>query len=121
VTTVQRRFGTSFDEDAPSKKSSHAGVKIFCIMYVATCKGKNCCRPSTSEQHVDRVRAAVTQPQLTEDFPGRLLVQQDAAPSHFHLAVTVLLYNQLTESWIGSGGLTPWPPRSPDLSTLDFF
>jgi len=23
--------------------------------------------------------------------------------------------------WIGRNGPTPWPPRSPDITTLDFF
>jgi hypothetical protein len=31
------------------------------------------------------------------------------------------LDNQLLESWIGHGELTPWLPRSPELSPLDFF
>jgi len=25
------------------------------------------------------------------------------------------------ERWIGRGGPIPWPPRSPDLNSLDFF
>jgi len=31
------------------------------------------------------------------------------------------LDEQLPGSWIGYRGPTPWPPKSPDLSPLDFF
>jgi hypothetical protein len=55
------------------------------------------------------------------DFPDHLLFQQDGALSHYRLDVREFLDEQLSGSWIGCGGLTPWPPRSPGLLSLDFF
>jgi hypothetical protein len=46
---------------------------------------------------------------------------QDGAPPHFSCFVTDVLNERFPDAWIGRGGPIPWPPRSPDLSTLDFF
>ena len=46
---------------------------------------------------------------------------QDRAPPHFSCFVTDVLNERFHDAWIGSGGSIPWPPRSPDLSPLDFF
>ena len=37
------------------------------------------------------------------------------------LEVRDALDRQFPERWIGRGGPTPWPARSPDLTPLDFF
>jgi len=34
--------------------------------------------------------------------------------------VTGVLNERSLDAWIGRGGPIPWPPRSPDLSPLDF-
>jgi hypothetical protein len=57
-------------------------------------------------------------PQLTEAFPVRLLFQQDGAPPPYNFIVREFLDEQLPEIWIWRGGTTPWPPRSPDVTTL---
>ena len=48
-----------------------------------------------------------------------LLWQQDGAPPHFANEVRNLL-DEKFEQWIGRGGPIPWPPRSPDLTPLDY-
>ena len=42
---------------------------------------------------------------------------------HFNLGrdVTTFLDETFPGRWVGRGGHTAWPPRSPDLTTLDFF
>ena len=35
--------------------------------------------------------------------------------------MTDVLNERFPDPWIGRGGPIPWPPRSPDLSPLDFF
>jgi len=35
--------------------------------------------------------------------------------------VTDVLNERFPDAWIGRGGPIPWPPRSPDISPLDFF
>jgi len=32
-----------------------------------------------------------------------------------------LIFGCNISKWIGRDGLTPWPPRSPDITPLDFF
>ena len=44
-----------------------------------------------------------------------------AATSHFHVEVCRHLDHTFPNRWIGRGGPVPWPPRSSDLTPLDFF
>lgn len=56
---------------------------------------------------------------LSEDL---LVFQQDGAPPHFALPVRQFLNETFPNRWIGRrGSMMEWPPRSPDLSPLDFF
>ena len=47
--------------------------------------------------------------------------QHDGAPEHFSHAIREHLDQTHSEKWIRRDGSTPWPPRSPDLTPLDFF
>jgi hypothetical protein len=47
--------------------------------------------------------------------------QQDGALPHFHRDVTTFLDETLPGCCVGRGSPTVWPPRSPDLTPLDFF
>ncbi|GFX32849.1 uncharacterized protein TNCV_889851 [Trichonephila clavipes] len=47
--------------------------------------------------------------------------QQDGAPAHFSISVRNHLDSTCGERWIGRGGPVHWPPRSSDLSCLDYF
>lgn len=47
--------------------------------------------------------------------------QQDGAPAHFANTVRAMLDRILPNKWIGRRGPIEWPPRSPDLTPLDFF
>lgn len=59
-----------------------------------------------------------------ENFPVAtyvsMLFQHDGAPAHFARSVRAYLDTRY-EQWIGRGGPIAWPPRSPDLTVLDFF
>uniref|UniRef100_A0A914ZC01 Transposase n=1 Tax=Panagrolaimus superbus TaxID=310955 RepID=A0A914ZC01_9BILA len=51
-----------------------------------------------------------------------MLFQQDGAPPHFALQTRALLDEVFPERWIGRASPNlNWPPRSPDLTPLDFF
>ena len=52
---------------------------------------------------------------------SRVIFMQDRAPPHFSCFVTDVLNERFPDARIGRGGPIPWPPRSPDLSPLDFF
>ncbi|XP_011861119.1 PREDICTED: uncharacterized protein LOC105558173 [Vollenhovia emeryi] len=47
--------------------------------------------------------------------------QQDGHPAHTAKATRDLLNKKFGRRWIGLHGLHEWPPRSPDLTPLDFF
>ena len=52
--------------------------------------------------------------------------QQDGAPPHWALDVRAYLIDELENRWVGRAGadddaLLLWPPRSPDLTPLDYF
>lgn len=49
-----------------------------------------------------------------------LFYQHDGAPPHNPYLVTSHLYNLFDDQWIANNGPHLWPPRSPDLSVLDF-
>lgn len=64
-------------------------------------------------------------PVLLDDIPLNirqvLWYQHDGAPPHFGLQVRNFLNQHFPQRWIGRGGTVRWPPRSPDLTPLDFF
>lgn len=63
-------------------------------------------------------------PTLLEDVPLatrlNMWLQLDGAPAHFARPVRQFL-NTHYPQWIGRGGTIAWPPRSPDLTPLDFY
>ena len=46
--------------------------------------------------------------------------QHDGAPSHYTRLVLQHLNETFPNRWIGRGSTINWPPRSPDLTPLDF-
>lgn len=64
-------------------------------------------------------------PLLLEDLPlllrNQMWYMHDGAPSHFSILAREYLNEVYENRWIGRGGPQPWPPRSPDLNSLDFF
>lgn len=59
-------------------------------------------------------------PQL-HDLQPTIIFQQDGAQPHWGLHVRGFLNETFPDRWIGRGGPIPWPPRSPDITPLDFF
>ncbi|KZC14388.1 hypothetical protein WN55_07009 [Dufourea novaeangliae] len=48
-------------------------------------------------------------------------LQHDGCPAHYARRVRDALNELYPNQWIGRGALLSWPPRSPDLTPLDFF
>jgi hypothetical protein len=61
--------------------------------------------------------------QLPLNVVRNMIFQHDGAPAHFHNQVVNFLNQEFPGNWIGRGRghLIQWPPRSPDLTPLDFF
>lgn len=64
-------------------------------------------------------------PIYMDDIPlesrTNLFFQQDGAPAHNAIVVREYLQNKFGNRWMGTYGAVAWPPRSPDLTPLDFF
>jgi hypothetical protein len=64
-------------------------------------------------------------PGLLEDVPlavrQRLWFQHDGAPAHYGEDVRQCLNATYPRRWIGCEGLIARPPRSPDLTPMEFF
>jgi hypothetical protein len=59
--------------------------------------------------------------EVAEENLVDLHYQQDGAPAHFQRDVRNYLDNEYPGRWIGRSGPIQWPPRSPDLTPLDFY
>jgi len=59
-------------------------------------------------------------PQL-EEFQPWISFQQDGVPPHWGSHVRRFLVATFPNRWIGRDGPTHWPPRSPNITPLDFF
>ena len=59
-------------------------------------------------------------PQLSDLQPAAVF-QQDGAPPHWALEVRRTLDKTFPARWIGRGGATAWPPRSPYMAPLDLW
>lgn len=64
-------------------------------------------------------------PILLEEVPLNVRMdmwyQHDGCPAHYCQDVRTYLNVRFPDRWIGRGSLVPWPPRSPDLTCLDFY
>ena len=65
------------------------------------------------------------EPIITDgDESESVIFQQDGAPPHYATIVRDFLDSTFPQRWCGRGGgegWRAWPPRSPDLTPLDFF
>ena len=64
-------------------------------------------------------------PELLENVPladiRGMWFQHDGVSAHFAVAVRQLLDARYPNRWVGRGSHIAWPPRSPDLTSLDFY
>ena len=64
-------------------------------------------------------------PEMLENVPlqvrQQLWFQHEGAPAHFALDFREYLNNVFPNRWIGRSRPVQWPPRSPNLTPMDFF
>ena len=61
---------------------------------------------------------------LLEDIAlimNQMNFQHDGAPSHYTRHVRDYLNESFPNRWLGRGGPVAWPPRSPNLTPLDYY
>ena len=75
----------------------------------------------TGERYLDKLKNFVI-PALKQrpDF-NNLYFQQDGAPPHYATVVRNLLDETFPDKWIDRRGPIEFPPRSPDITPMDFF
>lgn len=73
----------------------------------------------TGDTYLNALKTIVPQLQQRDDFE-ELYFQQDGAPAHYSLAVRQYLDDVFPGKWIGRRGAVEFPPRSPDLTPMDF-
>jgi hypothetical protein len=63
-------------------------------------------------------------PAFLENVPlqtwQQMYYQHDGAQPHFSQLFRQYLHHKFPNWWIGHGGAHNWPPRSPDLTPLDY-
>ena len=76
----------------------------------------------TGQNYLDFLQNGL--PKQLEDVPLATRIamyfQHDGAPSHYTRHVMQHLNDTFPNGWIGCDSSTNWPPRSPDLTPLDF-
>jgi len=75
----------------------------------------------TGNVYLDMLRTSILSAIRTHFGNDRFYFQQDSAPPHFQRDVTAYLYENLPGQWIGRRGAVKFPPRSLDLTPLDFY
>ncbi|KAG8296099.1 hypothetical protein J6590_065086 [Homalodisca vitripennis] len=108
VITVQRRFRLEYGRNPPSNNSIKRWYRQF-EQTGSVQHRKGAGRPPVSEAVVDQVRELFTR------SPARW------CPPHWGKIVRDYLNDTFPGRWIGRDGPIPWPPRSPDITPLDFF
>lgn len=88
-------------------------TRIYFILYEGSLTGRRYLE--FLQNQVDDILSNIPLNQL-----WRVIWQQDGAPCHNTQEVTNHLNTNFAE-WIGRRGTILWPPRSPDLTPLDFF
>lgn len=83
---------------------------------------KGTCPPSAAKNYVfDTQVWPQLEPLIAANADMQPFFMMDGAPAHTSRLVTDWLYEHFAQNWIGNNGPEEWPPRSPDLTPLDFF
>ena len=107
----------------PREQQGRFGFNVACFILGTTIKFHIFEGSITANRYLEILQNIL--PAFLEDVPlarlNEIYFQQDGAPAHNSQIVRHYLEENFTERWIGTHGPVRWPPRSPDLSVLDFF
>ncbi|KAJ8937548.1 hypothetical protein NQ318_002765 [Aromia moschata] len=79
------------------------------------------CKLSNETGKVAPDLATLRRRDLQGRYRTRMFFQQDGCLAHHAVTVRNWLNSEFNEHWIGRDGPILWPPRSPDLTILDFY
>ncbi|XP_008116993.1 uncharacterized protein LOC100557975 [Anolis carolinensis] len=75
----------------------------------------------TGDSYLDMLKGLIIPGILQIFSDNEFYFQHDGAPPHFQHDVRNFLNETFPDRWIGRRGSVEFPPRSPDLTPLDFF
>ncbi len=75
----------------------------------------------TASRYLELLEDTILQVLREKSVFNELLYQHDGAPGHSAQIIKHYLNENFQSRWIRRGCLIRWPPRSPDLTPLDFF
>lgn len=107
-------------EDTHGKTAISIGINVWCGLYSGGLLGPIFIEENVNGENYLQILKKTVVPFFSKQFED-FVFQQDGAPAHYSNDVRNYLNDKLNGSWIGRRGAIEWPPRSPDLSPLDFF
>ena len=96
-------------------------VKLVTTSLCETLKNKNRLNSSNEELETEGYLSRTFAIPQIRQIPNVDEFQQDGALPHWSLNIMDYLDATFPDAWIGRGGPTAWPARSPDFTPLDFF
>ena len=98
------------------------GITVWCGLSARGLIGPFFFESTVTGLHYLHMLQEFVMPRLQEQFGDtEFFFQQDGAPPHFHRDVRTYLDENMQNRWIGRRGTVEYPPRSPDLTPMDFF
>ena len=98
------------------------GITVWCAMFCDEIIGPYFFESTVTSKTYKAMLQDYFIPQLKRRRKfSTTIFQQDGAPPHWSLEVRALLNKNFPGRWIGRDGPFRWAPRSPDLSSLDFY
>jgi hypothetical protein len=105
------------------RRQGRFGFNIFCLMMGGKLYYFTYDDNLTSARYVELLRIHLLE--FLDDIPlqnrASAWFQLDGAPPHNAILTRNFLEHFFFERWIGTHGPIKWPPRSPDITPLDFF
>lgn len=115
-TDNQRRFRIS-------RHQNRYGFNIWCGIFGNRIIGPIFFNETLTAEHYLQILRQVSN--ILDDIPleevRNCWFQQDGAPPHNARPSVQYLNEHFPNSWIGTRGPVAWPPRSPDITPMDFF
>lgn len=106
----------------PRQQQGRFGVSVSCFIWNLKAVFVIYEGGLTAQRYLDIIRINLDNLSRLDHFNiERVYFQQDGAPAHNAIIVSEFLVQTFGPRYIGTRGPVPWPPRSPDLSILDFF
>ena len=116
-----RIWGTENPETVIEVTQRSAKDLVWCAMHKTKLIGPYFFRQSSVDAAAYKSMLRYYGLHHIEQLEGAPIFQQDGAPAHTSRLVTEYLQRKLGDRWISKRGPVNWPPRSPDLTPLDFF